>query len=193
MSDDVTGFFNSGVPSAKFKNQGDTVGGRIVEEPRLEQQRDYDTGAPLTYDDGNPRMQLVITLQTDLRDPAVPNDDGQRRLYVKGAMKAAIGQALRVAGVKKPEVGGDLHVTYTHDGEQKNPRLSPPKQFSAVYTPPSPAAAFFGNEPAAPQPTAAAPQPTAAAPQPASVPASLSNLPPDALKALQQLQAGQQQ
>ncbi|AER26360.1 hypothetical protein FIONNBHARTH_69 [Mycobacterium phage Fionnbharth] len=169
---DLAGFFGSGVPSAKFNAIGDTVGGKIVAEPTIEQQRDYDTGAPLVYDDGNPRMQMVITVQTDLRDPEVPDDDGQRRLFVKGAMKYAIGQALKAAGKQQPEVGGELYVTYTHDGEQKNPRLNPPKQFAARYTPPAPAAQFFNGAQAQPaavtQAVAAAPAAVAPAPAPAA-------------------------
>ncbi|USH45348.1 hypothetical protein SEA_RUTHIEJR_70 [Mycobacterium phage Ruthiejr] len=219
---DLAGFFGSGVPSAKFNTIGDTVGGKIVAEPTIEQQRDYGTGAPLVYDDGNPRMQMVITVQTDLCDPEVPDDDGQRRLFVKGAMKYAIGQALKAAGKQQPEVGGELYVTYTHDGEQKNPLLNPPKQFAARYTPPALAAQFFNGAQAQPaavtQAVAAAPAAVAPAPAPAAVapasapapapapatapapaaapaagvPAGLENLPPEALEALKQLQGGQQ-
>ncbi|AXH46902.1 hypothetical protein I5G67_gp065 [Mycobacterium phage Aminay] len=190
MSNEIAGFFaGGGAPTAKFKTIGDTVGGKIVEEPRIEQQRDYESGNPLTYDDGNPRMQLVITVQTDLHDPTLNDDDGKRRLFVKGAMKAAIGQALKAAGAGGPEVGGELFVTYTHDGEQKNPRLSPPRQFTAKYTKPAAGASFFNGAQGQP---AAVTQAAPAAAVPAAAPTGLEGLSPEAIEALKNLQSTQQ-
>jgi hypothetical protein len=124
-----------GVTSAKFPALGSTVAGRITEKPTVEQQKDFSTGAPKFWDDGSPQMQLVVTLATAERDPAVPDDDGARRLYVKGQMKTAVAQAVRSSGARGLEVGGTLSVTYTANGEQKNPRFNPPKNFTASYTP----------------------------------------------------------
>ncbi|GAA2457205.1 hypothetical protein [Streptomyces macrosporus] len=124
-----------GVPSAKFPTIGTTVAGRITERPTVEQQRDYTTGELKFWDDGKPQMQLVVTVQTDQRDPSVEDDDGTRRLYIKGQMKTAVAQAVRAAGARGLEVGGILSVTYARDGERKNPRFNAPKNFTAVYTP----------------------------------------------------------
>ena len=57
-----------GGKSAKFETVGDTTKGQVV-AAESRQQTDYTSGEPLTWDDGNPRMQLVITLATDERDP----------------------------------------------------------------------------------------------------------------------------
>lgn len=121
------------VPSAKFPVPGTTVVGRITERPPVEQQRDYTTGEAKFWEDGKPQMQLVVTLATELRDPEIQDDDGTRRVYVKGQMKNAVAQAVRAAGAKGLEVGGVLSVTYARDGVAKNPRFNAPKEYTAQY------------------------------------------------------------
>ncbi|ODA69250.1 hypothetical protein [Streptomyces sp. AVP053U2] len=125
----------SGAPTAKFPTPGTTIGGRITEPPKVEQQRDIQSGEAKFWSDGNPMMQLVVTVQTDQRDPAIEDDDGRRRIFVKGQMKNAVADAVRQAGAKGLEVGGTLHVRYTHDGEQTKRGFSAPKQYAAKYTP----------------------------------------------------------
>lgn len=124
-----------GVASAKFPTIGTTVNGRITERPTVEQQKDFTTGEAKFWDDGSPQMQLVVTLATSERDPANPDDDGARRVYVKGQMKTAVAQAVRSTGARGLEVGGILSVTYSADGVAKNPRFNAPKNFTAHYTP----------------------------------------------------------
>lgn len=123
-----------GAPSAKFPAPGAIVGGHITEKPTVEQQRDISTGEKKFWKDGNPQMQLVVTVQTEERDPEVEEDDGRRRIYVKGAMKNAIADAVRAAGARGLEVGGVLAVTYTHDGQATQRGFNPPKQYTAQYT-----------------------------------------------------------
>lgn len=150
------------VPSAKFEARGDTVTGVISETPELRQQTDFDTQQPKFWDDGKPMMQMLVELQTDQRDPAILDDDGRRRMYVRGQMRNAFVQAVRKAGVKGLAVGGQLTVTYSADGEQKKKGFNPPKIYSVEYVPPMTAAAtdFLAQ----PEPVAAA------APAPAAVP-----------------------
>lgn len=123
-----------GIPSAKFPAVGTTVTGRITEKPTVQQQKDYTTEQPKFWDDGTPMMQLVVTVATNERDPEITDDDGVRRIYVKGNLKTAVASAVRAAGARGLEVGGILAVTYTGDGEKKNPKFNAPKLFSAVYT-----------------------------------------------------------
>ena len=125
------------IPAARFPTPGTTVTGTICEPPRVEQQRDYSTGEPMYWRDGTPRMQLVVTLQTDERDPEYPDDDGRRRLYVRGRMKTAIRQAVKTSGATGLDVGGTLTITYTGDGTPTNPRFQPPKEYNATYRPPA--------------------------------------------------------
>ncbi|MEU8717513.1 hypothetical protein [Streptomyces sp. NPDC048663] len=122
-----------GAPTAKFPTPGTTVGGRITEPPSLDQQRDIKTGEKKFWSNGDPMMQLVVTVQTDQRDPAIEDDDGKRRIFVKGQMKNAVADAVRTTGAKGLEVGGTLWVRYTHDGQSAGTGMSPPKQYEARY------------------------------------------------------------
>lgn len=141
-----------GAPSAKFPAIGALVAGRIATQPTVEQQRDYTTGELKFWKDGNPMMQLVVTLATNDRSPEITDDDGTRRLYVKGQMKTAIQQAVKTAGARGLEVGGVLTVRYVSDGPQDNPRFSPPKQFTAHFAPAAQVEMQTGQQPAAPAP-----------------------------------------
>lgn len=149
-----------GPASAKFPNVGDAVEGTIKTEPTVEQQRDIETGELLTWQDGNPRQQLVITIQTDQRDPGDEDDDGVRRLFVKGNMRKALQEAVIKAGRKQLDIGGKIAVAYTGDGEKKNKAYSAPKLYKAVYVPPNgteAAATFLGTAAETPAAQAAAP------------------------------------
>lgn len=165
MSTDPNAFLmGSGAPSARFEEPGASVTGRITEEPQVRQQTDFTTGKPLFWDNGDPRMQLVVTLGTDQRDTSIPDDDGTRRVYVKGQMQKAVAQAVRQAGAPGLQVGGTLTVTYTGDGEAKQRGMNPPKLYTAAYT--AAAQTFLAADPApAPAPAPAA----AAAPLPSGV------------------------
>lgn len=173
MNDSV-GFFSGGVPSAKFPAFGSTVTGIISEDPQESQQTDMDGKLKTWNDSGEPMLQLVVTLATDERDPEIDEDDGQRRVYVKGQMRSAFQAALKASKSKGLNIGDKLSVTYTHDGEKSNPKLSAPKQYVVVHTPghqTDGGATFLGTSGNG---TASA---TAAAAQPASVPVP-ENLPP---------------
>jgi hypothetical protein len=124
-----------GAPTCSFPEIGTTWKGEVVDK-RTEQQRDFDTGKPLTWDDGNPRLQVVITLQTDERDPKIAGDDGRRRLFVKGQMLSAVRKAVSDAGAPTVELGGTLAVQYTGDGEASRRGMNPPKHFVAQYRAP---------------------------------------------------------
>lgn len=132
------------VPSASFLKIGTSVTGRICEPPTVQQQRDMETSAPKTWDDGSPMLQLVVTLQTDERDNEIEDDDGRRRIYIKFNMKKAVADAVRKAKAKALEVGGELTVKYVKNGEQTKKGFSPPKLYEASYVPP---ADGFLNEP----------------------------------------------
>lgn len=193
MSTDPNAWLLGGtVPSAKFEARGDTITGVISETPELRQQTDFDTQQPKFWDDGKPMMQLVVTLSTDQRDPGNPDDDGTRRIYVKGKLQQAVASAIRKAGAKGLEVGGTLTVSYVGDDEPKRRGMSGAKLYTADYT--SPTAAFLASGDSAP--AAAAPAPAAPAPAPQAVQptsaaaAALGNLTPEQI---QQLLAAQQQ
>lgn len=127
----------AGLPSCKFPTFGTTVKGTVLHS-EVAQQTDIN-GNKLTWDNGEPRTQVVITLQTDERDPAVADDDGRRKLYCKPQMQRAIGAALRAVDAKL-EPGGTLAVRYESDALPKQKGHNGEKQFSAQYRPPAHAA-----------------------------------------------------
>jgi hypothetical protein len=151
----IEDFFTGGVPAVKFPDgaYGTVIGGEITADPRMQQQRDYTTGDPICYPDGNPAMQMVIVVQTGQHDPGIEGDDGNRALYVKGQMKQAVGEALRKHGEKAPRRGGKLWLKYLEDKPVtlKNGRPgNPQKIYAAKYEPPAQAAASqFFDDPAA--------------------------------------------
>ncbi|KAB8196229.1 hypothetical protein FH608_005485 [Nonomuraea phyllanthi] len=126
-----------GTTSAKFATPGTTVSGTICRQPEVQQQRDFTSGKPKTWDNGDPMMQLQVVLATDERDQEIPDDDGERAIYVKGAMKKAVQDAVRKSGAKGLEIGGTLTVTYTGDGTPSQRGMNAPKLYSAAYVPPA--------------------------------------------------------
>ncbi len=93
-------------------------------------------GTLRTWDDGRARTQIVITLET--AESVDDDDDGLRRLFVKGGgMVKAFRSEMRRAKVKGPRVGGELTVMYTGDGEPTRKGLNPPKVYAVAYTPPA--------------------------------------------------------
>ena len=121
----------SGGKTAKFPNIGDKVVGTVL-GAETSQQTDID-GNLKTWDDGKPMMQIVVQLQTDDRED--DEDDGIRKLYVKGNMLKAMQEVVRPH--KGLAVGGKLAVAYVGDGEQKRKGYSAPKLFKAQYEPPA--------------------------------------------------------
>jgi hypothetical protein len=145
---DCESFFAGSATAAKFEDRAynTVIGGEIVEEPRMQQQRDYESGEPLAYPDGNPMMQMVVIVQAQ---SAAGDDDGRRAFYIKGQLKQAVGEALRKAGVKVPQAGGVLQVKYVRDEPttlRNGKRGNDKKIYAARYTPPAgPQGAFFAE------------------------------------------------
>jgi hypothetical protein len=146
MSNDINDFlFVGGGKAAKFEQIGDTVEGIITHAERT-QQTSMETQEPLTWPDGQPRMQLVITLQTEQHED--DNDDGLRRIFAKGgrfepqegtgtSMKDAIADAVKKSGSKTLDEGGWLKVGYSGNGKKTNRGYSAPKLFRAQYKAPT--------------------------------------------------------
>ncbi len=132
-------------PAVSFKDAtvGTTYTGTVIEGPKLVQSRDYETGEPAAWPDGNPKMSVVIVLDID---------GETRSLWAAkpSALFAALGAAQGKAGARITE-GGTLAVRYTGDvPNAKNPRLNPAKQYEAKYTPPAAPDAFAASGDSAP-------------------------------------------
>lgn len=138
----------SGGRSAKFEQHKDEVDGFIV-STELRQQTKYGTNEPMTWDDGNPRMQMVVTLKIT-GDAADEDDDLLRKVYVRGQMQEAVKNAVVKVGETTLDVGGRLFVRYISDAEPSRPGLNGAKQFFAKYEPPDRSVAVPDDGPSGP-------------------------------------------
>ena len=132
-----------GAPAAKFDKLGDKHVGKITAMANRPQ-TDPATGKVKTWDDGNPMMQWVITLEKDNGETV--------SLYAKGgkgdnftpaegsgeSMLNAIGTAVRAAEASGVDVGAQLAVAHTGLGRKVQGR-NQAKLFTAQYVPPAPA------------------------------------------------------
>jgi hypothetical protein len=144
-------FSGSGAPAFKFANVGDTVAGTIT-DLQVRQQTDFDSGELKVWDDGKPMMEIVITVATALRDASIEDDDGERRVFCRGAMLTALKQAVRAAKEQKPKVGAKVAITHSGLGEAKKKGFNAPKLYTVDYAAPDAMDAVF-DEPVAAEPT----------------------------------------
>lgn len=171
MADEFDEFFQQSggdfAPTAKFTldkgPEGRTqVGGGIIGtilSMNKQDQKKYGSDEILKNDDGTPKKELKVVLQTELRDwdkvakvplddekkPLPPSeDDGRRAIYVRGWMTGAIGDAVKAAtGVAgAPKIGGRLGVKVTE--LVPTDKGNPFPKYEAVYEAPSGAEGFEG-------------------------------------------------
>lgn len=147
-----------GVKAISWKDHqiGHTVIGTIAEEPKAKQMTKYDSTELDFWPSGDPKMQIVVTLATDLRDPGVDDDDGRRALFIEPRMMTPVREAVRAAGAKGLSVGGKLAVRWiSGSGEGKGNA----RQFAAEYQPPQvdPGGLISGGASAQPAAAVAAP------------------------------------
>ena len=121
------------VPSVSFRDAevGTFYEGIIVKKPTLAQSRDYESGEPATWSDGNPKLSVVIQLEL--------SNGETRSLWAPkpSAMFAALVAAQKEAGGHPMQVGGTLGVKYTGSvPNAKNSKLNPTKQYVCRYSPP---------------------------------------------------------
>ena len=138
----LNGFFGGGGGKyLKFPAIGTSHTGVITCVHPPENQQDFDTRQPIEG-----KFQVRIELATDEREVSDPYDDGSRVLVTKGWLQGSIGDALRKAGAREPEIGGTLTVKYVRDGQPSRPGLNGPKQYEVVYVPSAKTAGFFGTD-----------------------------------------------
>lgn len=126
---------SSGGRSVSFEKVGDKVLGIVLSYERT-QQTDFKTKKPLTWDNGDPKLQLVITLQTD--EQVDDDDDGLRKLYCKSpVMRKAIADAVRAKKWTDSIVGGRLYVKFISTKPSQTRGLNDVKLYSAAFEPPT--------------------------------------------------------
>lgn len=134
MTDSVNDFLmGAGGRSAKFEKEGDKIVGFIT-HMEIRQQTDAKTQELKFWKDGNPMNQMVVTLQTTDFDS--DDDDGLRKVYIKGQMQKAVADAVRKTGERGIAEGGELGVKFVSTAAPAARNLSGAKQYTAIYTPP---------------------------------------------------------
>lgn len=160
-------FFN------QYSEPGDTVTGTIAKVD-VKQVTNFQTKEPEFFPSGDPKKQVILTLQTSLREDA--DDDGKRSVYIPlwGGKKAALGEAMRAAGMKEASTALALGNTFTARfvGEERKHGKDgsyTEKIYEYAIQAASTAALNEAMAPAAPvAPAAPAPAPQPAAPAPAA-------------------------
>jgi len=137
--------FSGGAKAFPFEEIGNKVTGEI-KEMKKQQQTDMQTGEPSHWANGDPKMMLRITLQTDLQESE--EDEGLRSVYLRGgnftAVKGsgtssllAVKDAVRRSGSTEGiQIGGILTMEYTGMGQAANKGFTPPKLYTASYRAP---------------------------------------------------------
>lgn len=142
--DDVNDFLmGSGAKPFPFDRQGDVVTGEIIDAVK-QQQTGMEDKKPQFWDDGNPKMMLVLTLQTELKED--DDDDGKRTVYLRGgnpqvadgkgtSTLKAVQEAVKKSGSKKGiELGATLSLAWTGNAPKKG-GLNPAKLYTAAFKP----------------------------------------------------------
>lgn len=116
---------------------GDSVTG-VIEKIETTQVNDFQTKQPAFWNDGRPKEQIHVIIQTQLRDPSVDDDDGRRSLWIKGwgIQLKAFREACRQAGVKIPKPGDTITERFVGLG-QRGDAPQPPKVFEFHIEPAS--------------------------------------------------------
>ncbi len=116
---------------------GDSVTG-VIEKIETTQVNDFQTKQPAYWNDGRPKEQIHVIIQTQLRDPSVDDDDGRRSLWIKGwgIQLKAFREACRQAGVKIPKPGDTITERFVGLGPRGD-APQPPKVFEFHIEPAS--------------------------------------------------------
>lgn len=126
-----------GSPSLSFKdtNVGESYEG-VITATRAVQVRNYEDPTKLEFwDDGKPKMQIEVTLQTKYLDPSNDEDTGERRVFLFGQKLTALKEELKKKGLTKLEVGSTFKITLVGTKPAKNPRYNDVKQYGIEIIP----------------------------------------------------------
>ncbi|MFI5716273.1 hypothetical protein [Nocardia sp. NPDC051750] len=123
------------IRSAFGKNDepGTTVAGLVISQ-ELTAQKDPKTGKPKMRNGKTvPQLEVVILTQ----EKTDPDDDGARKLFVRGNLQKAIKKAILAAGDDDLRNGSRITVQFTGTGTAFSVDYAPPKLYRAKYEPPN--------------------------------------------------------
>lgn len=104
---------SKGNPASKFEAVGDSHTGTLLDVDLQVVTDPSKNNEVKLKKDGSPQEQIVITWQTEERDPEREGDTGIRKLYCSWRMEAAIKAAFREAGAGGLEQNATLTVKHT--------------------------------------------------------------------------------
>lgn len=118
------------VASLSFKDAkvGDSFTG-IITDTQTVQVRNFATGDPEFWEDGKPKLQIAVTLQTEYNDPTIEDDNGERRVYLFGQKLTAAKAALKEAGLTKLENGTSFTISLAGEKPAKTKGFNPVKLY----------------------------------------------------------------
>jgi hypothetical protein len=109
-----------GHKSVKFNNVGDSVEGELVQLQKRHGKK-FGTDNLEYWDNGDPKLTPVLTLQTSLEEDA--DDDGVRDVWCRSGLFTALGQGLREAYSPAPTdselIGAHVKVAFTGTAKSK--------------------------------------------------------------------------
>lgn len=135
-SDPIADLMRGGSPSFKFQNIGDVAEG-VVLDVEKRQATVYGSNQPKTRDDGTPEWAFIISLQTNIRDPQIEDDDGVRRVFCDNAgRRKALVTGLTQARIRTlaPLIGRHFIMKYT--GTTPSGKGNPMKNYEVWIGPP---------------------------------------------------------
>lgn len=167
--EELLGGGGSGIQTFKFPNVGAQIVGTVVSQA-TQQQREFSRQGPgklLFWDDGNPRMQVVLVINcgAGTTDPEAIGEE--RRVYVKGQMLSASKLAISQAEATSFEPGGTVSIKYV--GDKASGGGFSAKQYEVSFVKAAP-----GAQQAAAVSQVLAPEPAAPVAQPAEPEATIS-------------------
>jgi hypothetical protein len=123
-------------PIAKFDAVGDSVSGVLLDAEVAPVTSP--TGEVQVDKNGNPRQQIIYTLQTEERDAEIDEDDGKRRVFAKWAIQKAISTCLADMGLARQglQEGGTLTITHSATQKASQRGYNDIKLFEASYVAP---------------------------------------------------------
>jgi len=134
MSSDTSEFFGGSIPAVKFGAEGDKITGIVVAK-QIRQQTSVDTGELRTWPDGRPKLEALVDISLAPSDRDGEDDDGLRRLYVRGYMQPAIVAAVRESGQHDLNLGDLLSVIWVSTDAPARKGLDGAKRFEAELVP----------------------------------------------------------
>lgn len=144
-------FDQESVPSVSFKDApiGKEFRFKVLKRAEMLQSRDYDTGDPAVWPDGNKKMSAVLKVEV-IGERVVKNGSkpgpweeseqaGERSIWAgkPSSMFSALADAQRNAGAKF-EPGGIGTVKFVGEEPHKDKKKNAIKQYAATYTPADP-------------------------------------------------------